>query len=146
MLKFLFVFYLESFSLLLCKIQTTFRFFTAAAPETEFHQSIHLAAFIWKSVSGHHRVIAMETERERESITQWQVSGGSGTDRHAPLGPCRPNQQGCAQTGADLSLLQCHWSRQDCYRLGRVRDWSRQCCHSYISLGESAHKLAEEAA
>lgn len=39
-------------------------------------------------------------ETERESITQWQVSGGRGTDRHAPLGPCRPNQQGCAQTGA----------------------------------------------
>lgn len=89
---------MESFSPLLCKIKMTFRVFLAAAPETQFHQSIHLAAFIWKSVSGDHRVIAMETERE--GITQWQVSGGSGTDRHAPLGPCRPNQQGYAQTGA----------------------------------------------
>lgn len=44
----------------------------AAAPETQLHQSIHLAAL---SVCGHHRVIAMETEREHHSVAgvrrQW---------------------------------------------------------------------------
>lgn len=84
---------MESFSPLLCKIQITFSFFLAAAPETQFHQSIHLAAFIWKSVSGHHRLIAMETERE--SVTQWQVAGGSGTDRQTcATGPLQTKPTG----------------------------------------------------
>lgn len=42
------------------------------------------------------------------------MSGGSCTGRHAP-----PNQQGCAQAGADPTLLQCDWLRLDCYRLDR---------------------------
>lgn len=68
---------------------------------------------------GHNRVIVMTTvraslsDRCQEAVAQADM-----------------RQQGCAQTGADPTLLQRCWLRLDSYRLGQDRNWSWQHCRS----------------
>lgn len=102
--------------------------------------SVHFA-FIKNSMFGHHRVIALTTERNCHSVT---VSGGSGTGRH--LAPqTKPKRAVLRLALTPLCSNVIGWDRI-VIDLDRSVIGPGSAVTHKVSQGESPHPLTEEAA